>query len=292
MAKHTFRRFALLLGAVALSANGIAATPYEIALRNGSTVLSRSQPVRYGTVLVFRATDGRLTGLPVEEVTAVQAHGATKGAKATTIRTTTTTTRVTAAPSSKALEPGGTLVLGPTGEGSVVTPEAEATIGANPAPGMASASGAAPIYGGGGPARPGTVATQPGTAVSQQTTGFPNAPVTAIGPDGLPRGLGSGPPPTAGANTALNPPGTTMSPAGATPPGSNIEPTGTTNPRGSGTASPAGSTPPGSNIEPSGTSNPRGSGTTAPAGSVPPGAAAPPPAAPPPPPPPSSPSGR
>jgi hypothetical protein len=264
MTIHKLRPFALVLVALALSASALAVSLYEISLRNGATVLSRGQPTEHGTILVFRGTDGRLTGLPREEVVAVRETGT-----AAVTRTTTTTTTTKVSTGKTELRPGDTLVLGPTGgEGSASAPGAPAS--ANPtAPG--TPAGAGSIYGGGNlpPQSPTTAANQP--------AGFPaNAPVTSIGPDGLPRGLGSGPPPTAGASTA---------PAGTIPPGSNIQPVGTTNPRGT-TMSPAGTTPPGSNIEPAGTTNPRGSSTTAPAGSTPPGTAlppAPPPAAAPPP---------
>ncbi|MBC8647438.1 MAG: hypothetical protein H7X85_09765, partial [Thermoanaerobaculia bacterium] len=172
-----------------LAGAAAARTLYRIELRGQAPVVARDAPVTHGSVLVFhRQADGRLTGVPREDVVSVTPVSGSASTSTSTSRTarqsatrkaTVKTVTTTAAPAaSEPLSPGDTLVLGPTGgDGSIR--EAGAP-GANAQPG----------------GQPG--ATAPGTA------GSPGS----VGPNGVP-GAATNAPGSVDPNLALQPPAAT-----------------------------------------------------------------------------------
>lgn len=204
-----------LLFSIGAAAQG-AQSSYRVSLTGGATVMARDLPVQRGTILTFhQASNGVLTGVPMESVVAVQVEGAPR------TRTIVSTPSRSLAVASRPLQPGETLVIGATGDG-VASPAGQAP-SATPVP----PSGANPtnpaLYGGFPATGPNGVATAASStdlsqALSSTTgaNGFPAAPVnspTVIGPNGTPT-LAPGMP---GANTAIGANGTPATPGVAQP---------------------------------------------------------------------------
>jgi hypothetical protein len=84
---------------------------YRLQLRGNTTVLSKDQPVRRGSVVLFhRYPDGRLTGIPIEDVAfvATSVDRPLRGGAPMPV----------AAGGAIALQPGDAVLLGPTGAGA------------------------------------------------------------------------------------------------------------------------------------------------------------------------------
>ncbi|MFN2386950.1 MAG: hypothetical protein ABR576_11820 [Thermoanaerobaculia bacterium] len=241
----------ILLISMAVAASAAAGTLYRIELRGQAPIIARDEPAPNGSVLLFhRQVDGRLTGVPREDVVSVTPVATSRG---TSPKARVTATTAEAPADGKPLQPGESLVLGPTG-GDGSTREAGAE-GANATaagrPGAAMAPGAA---GYGGPVGPDGV---PVGAVNAPGTVNPNLALqppaaTTVGSDGVPRAA-SGPPPTIDPVTGrppTSPPvaGSTANPAGSTPPTTTSNPAGATAPVT--TTNPAGSTPQGTTLQP------------------------------------------
>ncbi len=289
------KRFLSVGFAVSLApamAGAAAPGKYRIDLRHGGTVYAKDLPVQRGTVVVFhQSPGGALTGLPQEEVLAIQSDSGTRGPARTraTMQTDSRTTvrtrpadvlvrdRVSAIQTlARPLEPGEILVLGPTGSGSAQV------AGSNGygAPGAMNGGGAAngTNSGNGNPAYPNGAfgATPTGTGVVPPgfaANGQPFVPA----PGDLARAP-SGNPPTIDTNgfpTNANPTTVTTGPNGtpvvagsnqAVQPGANqpIGPNGFPAP-GTTTVQPGGNQP----VGPNGFPAPAG---TAPSGTAPSGA--------------------
>lgn len=243
------KRF-LFLGLVVLLAPALAGAAtrarYRIDLKDGSQVFSRDLPVQRGSIVLFHpAAGGALTGLPAEEVVAIQAESAGDRAKSRRVgmvlRSRTTAIETLARP----LQPGDIVVIGPTGDGSAQAQagygtEAETAPGAGlntPPPNSAYGGGYPFVPTGTGPNGQPLFTPPLGNTLSAQS----GAPPT-VGPDGFP--VTTGNPPTISPNgTPITaPPGT----PGAAPP--NIGPNGF--PKTGTTAPPPGAAP---NIGPNGT---------------------------------------
>jgi len=189
---------------------------YRIELRGKSSVLSKDQPVRRGTVVLFhRYPDGILTSVPIEDV-AVVASAAAVSARPTVVRGTSPAPVTVSG--AVALQPGDTILLGPTGGGSVtgataatgtaapagppspsgdiparLAAEAQVFPGDLPVPasggqGSGAMVNGTPVYGGNGTTviNP-TLQTNPATGSTALTgaTGNPNA-TTSVAPNGFP----------------------------------------------------------------------------------------------------------
>jgi len=155
---------------------------FRIELVNGGQLSSLDAPVRRGSVITFRSTDGKLTGVPAEWVARVVSGPAATRATGPMVGT---------APAARleggvttGLEPGDVLVLGLTGEGAATAPAAGAATAASAAGGnaggMASGTGA---YGGG--------AAYPANANVADPNLVLNPNLTGVGADGLPRVMSS-----------------------------------------------------------------------------------------------------
>jgi hypothetical protein len=168
------RRLAILGVALAsfVSAPAFARSGYRIELASGVTILAADAPVRHGTILTFhQATNGVLTGVPVEQVTAVELDTAPVRPR-TLARTTLTVAPAAARP----LEPGETLEIGPTGDGGPAASAQNGAGGSNP--GVATNANGSPAYGGGNPAQYG--------GANVPLSGAANATMNGLGPNGLP----------------------------------------------------------------------------------------------------------
>lgn len=126
---------------------------YRIQLRGHTAVLSRDQPVRRGSVVLFhRYPDGRLTSVPVEEVAVVATDAKTIVRTRTVAAGRVSSTAV--ASEVVPLEPGEAILLGPTGDGSPAEASqataADAAAGAPPAAGTGAMVNGVPLYGGNG----------------------------------------------------------------------------------------------------------------------------------------------
>jgi hypothetical protein len=257
----------LLFAGVAAAAT--ARTLYQIELRSEPAMISRDLPVRNGSMFLFhRHPDGRLTGVPREEVIGV-AELVSSATSPRTVRPVRLVTAPAAAESPEEtraatpLKPGDTLVLGPTGEGSaraaaeerfaesstestavpadqilLTSPYGSVPFGAGantPITNQPGAPGGRPLASGGPAGSFGAPPILDGTGRPVTGTAIPGnlapAPVPALAPLG---------PPTL--------PGSTMSPVGATPPGSTMNPVGSTPP--GTTIRPAGTTPQGTTVQP------------------------------------------
>jgi hypothetical protein len=235
-------------------------------------MISRDLPVRNGSVFLFhRHPDGRLTGVPREEVLGVSEFDS----KATSIRTRARTLRPTRIGSPAAIaespeetrdatpmKPGDVLVLGPTGEGGARpaaeedSVEAAATGTAFPADQilLTSPYGSVPFGAGGNT----PITNQPGApggrplASGGPVGSFDVPPILdgtgrPVSGTAIPGNLAPGPPPALAPLGPPTLPGSTMSPVGATPPGSTMNPVGSTPP--GTTVRPAGSTPQGTTVQ-------------------------------------------
>ena len=255
----------LLLGIAGLSH---ARTLYTIELRGQPPVVARDLPVENGSVLLFhRHSDGRLTGVPREDVLRVLEQAAPQRASRRGRAGARTAVVTGAAPvQGGPMQPGETVVLGPTGNdggvraagGATGTGAAGSSQGGS-APGTSgnAAGSVAPVGPDGLPAgtSSGNAPTAATGPVTNPTLVDPQATAPVVGGDGLPRAQ-SGPPPTVDpvtGSTPTNPPvgGSTANPVGSTAPTTTVNPPGTT-PAGS-TVNPAGSTPQGTTVQPAGT---------------------------------------
>jgi hypothetical protein len=244
----------ILLVSLAVAGAAAARTLYRIELRGQPPVIARDEPARNGSVLLFhRHADGRLTGVPQEDVLSVTPVAGSRSAMRASSRKAGAPTAVTSdtPAAGEPLEPGDTVVLGPTGGDASVREAGGATAGAAGAgqPGMAA--GAAGYPGPVGPdGLPVGAASAPGNVNPDLALQPPAS--TTVGADGVPRAA-SGPPPTIDPVTGrppTSPPvaGSTANPAGSTPPTTTSNPTGATPPVT--TTNPAGSTPPGTTLQP------------------------------------------
>ncbi len=169
------RRLAILGVALAslVTAPAFARTGYRIVLANGVTIVAADEPVRRGTILTFhQATSGVLTGIPAEQVTSVDLDTAPVRPRPLA-RTTLTTTPAAVRP----LEPGETLVIGPTGDGALLPTAAQNGGGAGNGA-VASNASVPAAYGGGNPALYG--------GANVPLSGAANATMNGLGPNGLP----------------------------------------------------------------------------------------------------------
>jgi hypothetical protein len=198
MKRLLFLSLVLLLAAAL--AGAATRARYRIQLRDGSQVLATDLPVQRGTVVTFhKAPGGLLTGLPAEEIVAIQA-GSSKISSRLEAADAVVRGRMTAIETlARPLQPGDVVVLGPTGEGSVPTGYGAA----QPAPSAASPYTPPPssAYGGGRyPSVPAGM-TPNGQVVFAPQPGNPGAGSGApptVGPDGFP--VTSGNPPMIGPN--------------------------------------------------------------------------------------------
>lgn len=188
------KRFLVLASCLLLPAMVLAAghARYRIDLRSGKQVFSRDLPVRRGSVLTFhREDDGKLMGLPAEDVLAIQSGP--RSSRITTAADAVVRGRVSAIQTlAQPLQPGDIVVLGPTGSGSAQTqPGYGADLaGAGATPYTPPANNA---YGGGYPFIPTGMTPAPGNTLSAQS----GAPPT-VGPNGFP--VTSGNPPMIDSN--------------------------------------------------------------------------------------------
>jgi hypothetical protein len=138
MARRTLTTAVLVLGFSALAS---ARALYRIDVRGSAPVIAQDQPVVHGTVVVFhRHPDGRLTGVPRELVGSIETSGGVGPVAATgtgsRIRLSSARVRASvpdqvvvrpdASVPARPMEPGDTLLLGPTGAGSPVSDAARA----------------------------------------------------------------------------------------------------------------------------------------------------------------------
>jgi hypothetical protein len=202
---------ALLFSSIGAVAKG-AQPGYRVFLAGGATVMARDVPVQRGTILTFhQASNGVLTGVPIEAVVSVQVDAAPR---TRTIVSTVSTPSRSLDVVSHPLEPGQTLVIGATGDG-VPAQGSNATAGLPPSGGNPTNPA---LYGGFPATGPNGVATAASStdlsqALSSTTgaNGFPSAPAnspTVIGPNGTPT-LAPGMP---GANTTIGANGTPVVP--------------------------------------------------------------------------------
>jgi hypothetical protein len=147
----------MALGFFAAALAAAASAKYRIEMSDGRQILATDLPVARGSVLTFHPYPaGPLTGVPTEMIVRLVSDG-----RATTRSSTPTmtvrATRLYGGPTEHArraptvgLEPGETLVLGPTGDGIVSSPSAASAglpkANANAGSGNGYAAGA---YGGG-----------------------------------------------------------------------------------------------------------------------------------------------
>ena len=136
--------FSLTLGLVCdarvlkIHASGKTSTRWEIEVRGSASVAAKDQPVEIGSVLVFhRYPDGALTGIPIEDVVAVNSTSPAR------VLASADTAAVTATRPIVPLQPGDLVVIGPTG-GNSSPSAAEAAAAAAGRPYSPSAGGGPP----------------------------------------------------------------------------------------------------------------------------------------------------
>jgi hypothetical protein len=174
----TFAASAIFMTAVA------AAEPrsgsFVVELSDGSRMTALDAPVRRGTVVTFHdASGGTLTGVPAEMVVRIVREGKTSVSRARPLVGTRPAITI-ARPPATGLEPGEILVIGPTGDGAMLSNLAASSGNAGVANGMGTGS---PGYG--GSLDPNVINPNVGIYPNANTGVNPNG--VLIGTDGLPR---------------------------------------------------------------------------------------------------------
>jgi hypothetical protein len=187
---------------------------YRIELTTGATVIALDAPVRRGTVYTFqRVGDGALTGLPAEQVAKIEVIQPASDSPATLSGHRARQSNIDSPGFVRPLEPGESLVLGPTGDGApapaVAAGQAQAAVAGGNVP-MGYGGYVAPIGRLVGPngvptALSSTDLSQALASSSTASNGFPQtSSPTTIGPNGTPT-LSPGVP---GSNVPIGPNGT------------------------------------------------------------------------------------